>query len=60
MPAFAMTTEQISDLAAFMHSFRVAGYDASRDRPPSIVVGDATTGEKILHGNVRVVPFGDG
>lgn len=46
MPAFAMTAEQIVDLAAFMHSFRVAGYDASRDRPPSIVVGDAATGEK--------------
>jgi len=46
MPAFAMSAEQITDLAAFMHSFRVAGYDASRDRPPSIVVGDAAIGEK--------------
>ena len=46
MPAFAMTGDQIADLAAFMHSFRVAGYDASRDKPPSIVVGDAKTGEK--------------
>jgi mono/diheme cytochrome c family protein len=46
MPAFAMTGDQIADLAAFMHSFRVAGYDASRDRPPSIVVGDVATGEK--------------
>jgi cytochrome c oxidase cbb3-type subunit 3 len=46
MPAFAMTAEQTSDLAAFMHSFKVAGYDASRDRPPSIVVGNAATGEK--------------
>ncbi len=46
MPAFAMTADQIADLAAFMHSFRVAGYDASRERPPSIVVGDAATGEK--------------
>jgi mono/diheme cytochrome c family protein len=46
MPAFAMTGDQIADLAAFMHSFRVAGYDASRDRPPSIVVGDAASGEK--------------
>ena len=46
MPAFALTADQIADLAAFMHSFRVAGYDASRDRPPSIVVGDAATGEK--------------
>jgi mono/diheme cytochrome c family protein len=46
MPAFAMTAEQITDLAAFMHSFRVAGYDASRDRPPSIVVGDVANGQK--------------
>jgi hypothetical protein len=46
MPAFAMTAEQITDLAAFMHSFRVAGYDASRDRPPSIVVGDVASGQK--------------
>lgn len=46
MPAFAMTGDQIADLAAFMHSFRVAGYDASRDRPPSIVIGDVATGEK--------------
>jgi cytochrome c oxidase cbb3-type subunit III len=45
MPAFAMTPEQISDIAAFMHSFRVAGYDASRDRPTSIVVGNAAAGE---------------
>ena len=46
MPGFAMTADQITDLAAFVHSFRVAGYDASRDRPPSIVVGNAATGEK--------------
>ena len=46
MPGFAMTAEQTADLAAFMHSFKVAGYDASRDRPPSIVVGNAATGEK--------------
>jgi mono/diheme cytochrome c family protein len=45
MPAFAMTETQVSDLAAFLHSFRVAGYDASRDRPMSIVVGDPKTGE---------------
>lgn len=45
MPAFAMTAEQISDLAAFMHSFRVAGYDTSRERPETIVVGNAARGE---------------
>ena len=46
LPAFAMAAEQISDLAAFMHSFRVAGDDASRDKPPSIVVGNAAAGQK--------------
>jgi len=46
MPAFALAAEQIVDLAAFMHSFKVAGYDASRDRPASIMVGDTATGEK--------------
>ena len=46
MPSFAMSAEQITDLSAFMHSFRVAGYDASRNRPPSIVVGNVATGEK--------------
>jgi cytochrome c oxidase cbb3-type subunit 3 len=48
MPAFAMTPDQIADIAAFMHSFRVAGYDASRDRPASIIVGDAAAGEKFF------------
>jgi len=45
MPKFDLNTAQISDIAAFIHSFRVAGYDASRDRPPTIVVGDAKAGE---------------
>ena len=46
MPAFALAADQIADLAAFMHSFRVAGYDASRDKPASIVVGNAESGQK--------------
>ena len=45
MPKFDLNAAQISDIAAFIHSFRVAGYDASRDRPPSILVGDAKAGE---------------
>ncbi|HEX3876180.1 MAG TPA: c-type cytochrome [Bryobacteraceae bacterium] len=45
MPKFNLTNEQISDIAAFIHSFRVAGYDASRERPISILVGDAQAGE---------------
>jgi cytochrome c oxidase cbb3-type subunit III len=45
MPKFDMTAAQIADIAAFIHSFRVGGYDASRMQPPSIVVGDAKAGE---------------
>lgn len=45
MPKFAFTAEQAADVAAFLHTFRAAGYDESRQRPPSIVVGDAKAGE---------------
>jgi len=45
MPTFALTPAQISDIATFLHSFRVNGYDDSRQRPQSIVVGNATAGE---------------
>ena len=45
MPKFALTDDQIVDVAAFIHSFRAAGYDQSRQRPPNIVVGDAKAGE---------------
>jgi len=45
MPKLEFTETQLADIAAFIHSFRVAGYDASRNRPPTIVVGDAKSGE---------------
>ncbi|MDQ6707780.1 MAG: c-type cytochrome, partial [Acidobacteriota bacterium] len=45
MPKFPMTPEQISDIAAYMHSFKVGGYDLSRMTPPSILVGDAKAGQ---------------
>lgn len=45
MPKFPMTMAQIADIAAFIHNFRVAGYDNSRMKPPTIVVGDAAAGE---------------
>lgn len=45
MPKFTLTDDQIADVAAFVHSFRTAGYDESRLKPPSIVVGDARAGE---------------
>ncbi|HZS53669.1 MAG TPA: c-type cytochrome [Bryobacteraceae bacterium] len=45
MPKFDLTMAQISDIAAFLHSFKVGGYDISRQKPPSILVGDATQGK---------------
>jgi cytochrome c oxidase cbb3-type subunit 3 len=45
MPKFELNKEQISDIAAFIHSFRVGGYDISRLRPETIVVGNAKSGE---------------
>lgn len=45
MPPLKLTDEQIADVAAYIHSFRVGGYDVSRMVPPSILVGDAKAGE---------------
>jgi mono/diheme cytochrome c family protein/sRNA-binding regulator protein Hfq len=45
MPKFEFNREQTADLAAFIHSFRVGGYDVSRLRPQTIVVGDPKAGE---------------
>ncbi|HKB14206.1 MAG TPA: c-type cytochrome [Vicinamibacterales bacterium] len=45
MPRFNFTDDQIKDIVAFIHSFTAAGYDVSRLKPPSIVVGDARAGE---------------
>jgi cytochrome c oxidase cbb3-type subunit III len=45
MPKFDLTPAQISDISAFLHSFRTSGYDETRNRPPSILVGDAKAGE---------------
>jgi mono/diheme cytochrome c family protein len=45
MPKLEFTDEQLADIAVFIHSFRVAGYDGSRQRPSTIVLGDAKAGE---------------
>ncbi len=45
MPKFPFTNAQVADVAAFIHSFRVAGYDESRNKPMSILAGDAAAGE---------------
>ncbi len=48
MPKLNLTGAQISDVAAFIHSFKVGGYDISRMTPPSILVGDAKAGEEVF------------
>lgn len=48
MPKFAFSDDQIADVAAFIHTFRAAGYDESRQKPPSILVGDAKAGEAVF------------
>lgn len=45
MPRFNFTAQQTADIAAFLHSFRVNGYDVSRFRPETIVVGNAQEGQ---------------
>lgn len=49
MPKFAFSREQVSDVAAFIHTFKAAGYDESRLKPPSIIVGDAKAGEAFFN-----------
>lgn len=45
MHRFDFKREEVADIAAFIHSFRVNGYDISRQRPATIVVGDAAAGK---------------
>jgi mono/diheme cytochrome c family protein len=45
MPKFDLSTASISDIATYIHSFKVGGYDISRQQPVSILVGDAKAGE---------------
>jgi len=42
---FTFAAGQVSDVAAFVHSFRVSSRDVGRMRPSTIVVGDARAGE---------------
>jgi mono/diheme cytochrome c family protein len=43
---FSFTPEQASDIAAFIHDFRLSSRDPGRMRPPTILVGDAKAGER--------------
>ena len=50
MPKFDLTTQQVSDVAAFLHSLYISGHDPSRDIPVNIVVGDPKGGESYFNG----------
>ena len=45
MPKFTLSNADVSDIAAFIHSFRIDSRDPARMRPANIVVGDAKVGE---------------
>jgi len=45
MPKFPFNDQQISDVAAYIHNFKVGGYDVSRMTPLTILVGNAKDGE---------------
>src|SRR5438067_305583 len=45
MAKFTLSGAEVSDIAAFIHSFRVSSRDPGRMRPSSIVVGDPKAGE---------------
>jgi cytochrome c oxidase cbb3-type subunit 3 len=46
MPPIKLNPTQIADVAAYIHSFKVGGYDVSRMVPLSILVGDAKAGQQ--------------
>jgi mono/diheme cytochrome c family protein len=46
MVGFALEPEQIADIAEFLHSFTLDSRDPSRQRPTSIVTGNARAGRR--------------
>jgi len=51
MVGFDLTPAQVADIAEFLHSFPVGGYDKARDLPPSIVTGNAVAGRRYFEAN---------
>ena len=45
MPPFDLTDTQLTDLAAFLHSFTLNSRDPARMRPINIVTGNAASGQ---------------
>lgn len=46
MAAFPLKPGEVADVAEFLHSFEVNGFDPARRRPQSIVAGDANAGRR--------------
>jgi mono/diheme cytochrome c family protein len=51
MPKFDFNTSQIADIAAFLHSFAINSRDPARNRPESILTGDAAAGQLYFAAN---------
>ena len=49
MPKFNLSTDQIADVAAFLHSFPINSRDPARMRPESIVTGEVGAGERYFN-----------
>jgi cytochrome c oxidase cbb3-type subunit 3 len=45
MPKFDLDAGQVADIAAFLHSFAINSRDPARNRPESILTGDAAAGQ---------------
>lgn len=46
MVAFPLNSSEVADIAEFLHSFPASGADKARDRPVTIVTGDAAAGKR--------------
>lgn len=61
MPKFDLSMAQIADIAAFIHSIRVSGYELPVQPPPTILVGNAKEGESYFQAKCAAChsPTGD-
>jgi cytochrome c oxidase cbb3-type subunit III len=50
MQKFDLSADQVSEIAAYIHSFRVSSRDVGRMVPTNILVGDAKAGEAFFNG----------
>ena len=57
MPKFDFTDAQVADIAAFIHSFTVGGYDVSRMRAAEHRRRRREGGRGLFTATLRVVPF---